>query len=544
MGYLLNIVIAVAALGLPELGVTSADEHLWAVLAFALVPVLIGVGLRRLVLRGRFRAAEIVARILAASPALLFAAAIAQLGWIRTTERWMGASAAVLEWPRPSLLVVIAPFLVYQLLAIDARARAQSSSASLRRARAFQVRMFLSSLAPIAIYLGVSMLIGLSPSLRVRIEEVALWNGLYAAGLMLVLGLCLPFVLRNTWDTVPLPAGDLRAVMELVARRAGFRARELLVWRTGFSMSNAAIVGFGARTRVVLFSDLLLTQLELRELAAVFAHEMGHAVRRHVLVFVTVALAILLTLEWVATDLLGDQVWLGGGIVLAGLVGGYFVFGWLSRRCELEADLYSANLLGDTSAIVDALEKVGGDFRDVASWRHFSTARRVAFLRRAAADPSIARKLVRGIRVATIVALVWCALALGVRLVRDVPLVGEQSFRAELRLGRYAQAAEHAVALEGLDAAARRLGERARELGGAEVAVEELERRARAALEQHDAEGAYDWLALAVLRGRDPLGRVALAVRAIAEAQAIDVAAELGPELEPTWGALVRDLRR
>ena len=50
-------------------------------------------------------------------------------------------------------------------------------------------------------------------------------------------------------------------------------------------MANAAIVGFLPGHRTVLFSDSLLAGLPPRELAAVFAHEIGHARRHHVLVF-------------------------------------------------------------------------------------------------------------------------------------------------------------------------------------------------------------------------------------------------------------------
>lgn len=544
MGYLLNILIAVAALGLPEAGFASDAEHAWIVATSCAVPPLLGFAVRRALLRHRFKTAGVLTRALAIAPALLFVLAISELGWLASVERWTGIAPSALDWPHPSLVLVFAPFLVYQLLTIEARARAYAVESTYRTMRAFQVRMFLSSLAPIAIYFAFSMLVGLSPRLRTHIEEVALWNGIYTAVLLALLATCLPFVLRNTWQTEPVPAGAHRDVLELVAKRAGFRARELLVWRTGHAMSNAAIVGFGPRTRVVLFSDALIAQLDLRELAAVFAHEIGHAVRRHVLVFVAVALAIVLTLDWLATVVLADREWLAGGVVLAGLGCGYLAFGWLSRRCELEADLYSASLLGDPRPIVDALEKVGGGFRDVASWRHFSTARRVDFLQRAAIDPNLERGLVRGIRSATIVAVLGCVLALGGRIARDLPLVGEQSLRADLRLGRYATAAQRFDELVGVDESLTRLVARARPLASDTVTVDELVSRARTALEQRDPPAAYEWLALSVLRGRRELARVADTLANLGERLELDVATELGPDLDREWGPALRALQR
>ena len=175
------------------------------------------------------------------------------------------------------------------------------------------------------------------------------------------------------------------------------------MWRTGNLMANAAIVGVSARSRVVMFSDSLLSILSLRELASVFAHEMGHAVRHHVWIFIAWAMAFFLAADqW--THLLADAGELWTSLALLGTVGLWALsFGWMSRRFELEADLFSLELLGDLEGLVSALERVGPRERDASGWRHFSTAKRVDFLLRAAQDPAWARRFrsrLRGITVA------------------------------------------------------------------------------------------------------------------------------------------------
>jgi Zn-dependent protease with chaperone function len=543
MGYLLNILLAVLSLGLADVGAVNEREWPIAVAVACVVPVLLGRVVRAQVLLGRFRVAEVLARVLSFSPPALFALAIGELGWTHTVERWCGSSASFLDWPTPALFVVLLPYVVLQLVAIDARARSTWTPSAARRWRTFQARMFLSALAPIALYAAVSIVIGFFPELRTRIEEVALYNALFAATMLAMLGVTLPFLLRSMWDTEPVPAGEQRAVLELVSRHARFRARELLVWRTGQTMSNAAIVGLGPRTRVVLFSDLLLSQLDPRELAAVFAHEMGHAVRRHVLVFVALAVGFFLTMDWIATKALGDEVWIAGGFVIASLAVGYLGFGWLSRRFELEADLFSLELLGDPQALIGALEKVGGSFRDVASWRHFSTARRVDFLQRTTHDPHVARALRRVLSIAKWAAAALLVTGIALETWSAVSVANEQLVRAELKLGSYARARELAAKSKDLEHGLTLLVERTRDLGADAVTIEELEQRTRAALRAGDLSAAWSWAGLGAFRGSEELARVGDALQARVNDPTASLYEALGDELWPSWSDDLAGLR-
>lgn len=517
MGYLLHILLAVGLQGLAESGAALPVGHPWLLPALAAVPHLLGWGVHRASLRGRFRRADALHHVLVWSPPALHFVAVSAGGWMALVETRLGVSPRLLDWPHPAQLLGFAPFLVYGLLAIDARARV-GGSAAVPHLRRFQARMFLSALVPVALYVVVTWLAGLVPGVRVRVEEVAVWSALFTTAVALGFLAILPWVLCNTWETVPLGPGVQRSLLESVARRAGFRCRELLVWRTGNLLANAAIVGVHPRGRFVLFSDSLLAQLPLRELAAVFAHEIGHARRRHVLVFVAWSAAFFLAADLIAAALFPDSE-LGLGAVLVLVLGAWYaLLGYLSRRFELEADLESYTLTGDADALVSALELVGGvHSRRDSSWRHFSTGDRVAFLREVQRDPRAGDALRRGLRRWSVVG--W-ALAAVLAALEVASLSGswpEDRVRVALREGDYAGALARADAHELPDELELLVRRGAQLADAGDATPGGLEASARAALRAGDVELAIAALDLATLRGRDDLRPVRDAVALAAD---------------------------
>jgi STE24 endopeptidase len=80
-------------------------------------------------------------------------------------------------------------------------------------------------------------------------------------------------------------------------------------------------------------------------------------------------------------------------ILLVGYV--LVVFGFLSRRCERQADIFGCRAVS-CQAFIGALEKVAslnGMHRErpgwLSSWQHSTIARRVAFLEKMNADPAL-----------------------------------------------------------------------------------------------------------------------------------------------------------
>ncbi len=504
MTYLLHIVVALATLPLPWLlGIDPEPRSIPLVLAsVAVLPYVLARAVLLLSRSRRYRAAAFLDRLLGVVPLVAQAAAVVLCGWASAID--FGGEDQWATWPGLELVVGIAPFLASMVGAIDARARLHASSpVGVRRARSFQLRMLASAVLPFVFYLGVSALVGSNEVWRVHLEQVGLLSAAFTLFLLALFVLVLPRMLTSTWDTVPIPDSGLRTYLRGLADLAGFRCRELLVWRTNGQMSNAAIVGFTPRTRVVLFSDVLLESLDPLEIGAVFGHEMGHARRRHAMVFGAHAVSFLL-----AADLLSSAFGAGEStssiVTGVALIAWFLSFGYLSRRVELEADLESRDLLGGSEHIMRALQTVtGAHAYRRTSWRHFSTEERVRFLARVDAQPELAVRLRARLRRWSRVIFVAFGLVIAAQLVTYARAWNEDRVYVDMRLGRYDDAAERVASIDAFDdESVERLISLGVSLGADERAPEALETRALELWNAGEVERAADRLRLSLWRGR------------------------------------------
>jgi STE24 endopeptidase len=160
----------------------------------------------------------------------------------------------------------------------------------------------------------------------------------------------------------PLENDALKARVTALMQRCGFNASGFFVMDGSkrSAHSNAFFVGFGSTKRVV-FYDTLLKQINIDEMEAVLAHELGHAhhkhiIKRMVMQFVVSFVGFAL-LGWLATQTwfytgLGVQPSLTGSndalalllFMIAVPVFMFFVtpvFSYFSRKDEFEADAYA-----------------------------------------------------------------------------------------------------------------------------------------------------------------------------------------------------------
>ncbi|MCZ6596433.1 MAG: M48 family metalloprotease [Planctomycetota bacterium] len=550
MGYLLNILFALGALAAVDLGPAPPVELPVAVPALCLAPYVLALVVRRLSIAGHFRIAALVGGALLFSAPILLLVAVMVLGWAQAVEGYLGVRMSLMGWPGPELFLGLLPYCVFELCAIDARARSfDLRRDAVRSMRSFQTRMYLSALAPLFIYIAISTLVGLNRTVRTHFEELAILNALFATLLLTLFAFSLPTILRNTWETAPIEPGWARSLLEEVARSAGFRCKDLYVWRTGNLVANAAIVGFTPRQRIVLFSDALLAQLGPRQLAAVFSHEIGHALRHHALIFGCWAIGFFL---W--ADLLLGWLELGSATielaVFAGMLGiWYLAFGYLSRRFELDADLTSIELVNDPEALIDALEQVGGmHSRKKSSWRHFSTEERVKVIEGFVLDPRRGKRLRAKLRAWTFVGLALLAIALGLELYRLVGSVDRDRVVIDLRLGRYDELAARIARItrtkgddHDFDEDLLALARRAAGLDRGDRSFERLEELTRSALWRGDSDAASDYVALALLRGHAELDPVSAALELVAQGErntALDLLRERAPDWENAFRVL------
>jgi Zn-dependent protease with chaperone function len=176
-------------------------------------------------------------------------------------------------------------------------------------------------------------------------------------GMALVLTM-MPLVLRRVWSTAVLGPGPLRERLTEMCVRQRVKVRELLVWGTHGTMINGAVMGFVGPVRYILLTDALLESLPQVQVEAVMAHELGHVKRKHML-WLGIASVSAITLAQLAINgglwlVWGDRVLENdpaqAAAALAALLVGLWVFGFVSRRFEWQADAFAAQHLTEAGA--------------------------------------------------------------------------------------------------------------------------------------------------------------------------------------------------
>ena len=209
---------------------------------------------------------------------------------------------------------------------------------------------------------------------------IAVW-GILVAFNVLALLIVPTFIMPLFNKFEPLADEGLKARIETLARRCGFRAKGVFKMdgskRSGHG--NAFFTGIGPAKRIVLF-DTLLETLAPGEVEAVLAHEIGHFRLRHIVKRIFASLVIGLALLAIAGWLSGqDWFYAGFGLdpavardmplaglllfaLLLPLVTTWFriIPTYVSRVHEFEADSYAARH-SDASDLANALIKLQRD---------------------------------------------------------------------------------------------------------------------------------------------------------------------------------------
>lgn len=218
------------------------------------------------------------------------------------------------------------------------------------------------------------LMIGMPMLLIVAVEDVLMkaWTlvgqtsndtveGVCAVTSLLLVFLFAPLLLVKVLSTEPLPDSPLRRRLMSISRRGGVKCRDILLWKTNGNVSNAAVIGLVPQVRYVLLSDALLETMTDEHIEAVFAHEMGHVVHRHMVwyaiffILCTTGAGALAVSFQNRVTLAGQQLY-----AVASIGTMLWFFGFLSRQCERQADVYAARLMelehrntyGSTSELV------------------------------------------------------------------------------------------------------------------------------------------------------------------------------------------------
>jgi Zn-dependent protease with chaperone function len=268
-------------------------------------------------------------------------------------------------------------------------------------------------------------------------------------GVVLVVLMLMPWVVRLVLGLKPLPEGPLRRKLLAAAQRMKFRHSDILFWNTHGVMANAMVLGVLPWPRYVVFTDKLLEEFTAEEVLAVFGHEVGHIKHHHMLYYLTFLMASMMVLVLLVAvlvpgladpavakpdsglifDLQNHPYLQSVPMMTLVLAYVFVVFGFVSRRCERQADIYGCRAVscglpdclghdGETAPtgrtpppcptgiriFIQALEKVAllnGINREkpgfLQSWQHSTIARRVAFLQEMLRDPAIEPRFQRGV---------------------------------------------------------------------------------------------------------------------------------------------------
>jgi Zn-dependent protease with chaperone function len=227
-----------------------------------------------------------------------------------------------------------------------------------------------------------------------------------------------PWLIVRLWGCKPLADDTIRTDLENFCGQHDFRLGGFLLWPLfGGEMLTAAVVGILPGLRYILITPGLLRLLEIPELRAVVAHEMGHVRKKHLLLFILLFILYILLvynlsdlttilvlsnhtiLNWaLRSDELGISLYsLTSTITLIIFMVVYFrfIFGFFLRNSERQADLYAMELIGSPLPLVSSFEKIAyrsGQIHDLPNWHHYSIRQRIQFLFGAFHDSALIRK--------------------------------------------------------------------------------------------------------------------------------------------------------
>ncbi|HEY1684796.1 MAG TPA: M48 family metallopeptidase [Tepidisphaeraceae bacterium] len=227
-----------------------------------------------------------------------------------------------------------------------------------------------------------------------------------------------PTILTRVLKTESLPSSALRLRLEEMSRRHGLRYRDILLWHTQGSVGNAAVMGVLPRLRYVLLSDLLLETMPDEQIEAVFAHELGHIVHRHLIWYIIFIVTLLLALsgpggkafDYLTSKFVNDPdahqklIEIISCIATATAFALFFIlFGYVSRRFERQADVFASRTLDETaggrrtpvgpkgaavfSAALHRIAVVNNIPIATRSWCHGSIEKRMRYVRKLAEGP-------------------------------------------------------------------------------------------------------------------------------------------------------------
>ncbi len=349
------------------------------------------------------------------------------LGWPSLVEGLLGDHVwAVLVYDLVLLLPAVA--MILTVMACQHRFESRRARVSLPLARYLWLRFRVEIAIILVPWLALVLITGVVAILFRQSASARLADSVASGAVLLLIVAFSPLLLRIMWATSPMPAGALRERLEAFCRSHRFRCDDILIWHTHNHLANAGVVGPTPFLRYVMLTDVLLERCTDEEIEAIFAHEVGHVRHRHLPFYLLFGVAfvcfyanlmdLLALTGWVRRleNIFAFSLTVRQASVMLAFAGAYWMlaFGFISRRMELQADLFGLRAVRNPISLLSALGKLAAMSstpRRIASWRHFSIEERLHFLHGVLSDPPKAARF--RLKIAAIQLAVVGLLALG-----------------------------------------------------------------------------------------------------------------------------------
>jgi STE24 endopeptidase len=303
-------------------------------------------------------------------------------GGLAAADAWVRHAAGTEPWH--GCLVILTVFLMLQLLGLPfALWRTFRIEARFGFNR-ISPRLFAADLAK-RLLLGLALVAPLALITLWLMDRTGTWWWVWAwlvyVGTMVVATWAAPRFIAPLFNRfTAITDATLKERVEALLRRCGYEAGGGVFVMDGSRRSahgNAYFTGIGRNKRIVFF-DTLLARIDLAEIEAVLAHELGHFrlhhVRQRMITALLSALAALALLGWLARlpeyyNAFAVPENSAMALLLFALTIPAFAFfttpieSWWSRRQELAADEFAAKH-ADAGNLVTALVKL---YRDNAT---------------------------------------------------------------------------------------------------------------------------------------------------------------------------------
>ncbi len=299
-------------------------------------------------------------------------------GFLGYTDRWLGGYGfppyiqGILYIFFISLIFRAAalPFSIYRQFSIEERFGFNTMTPKL---------FFLDVLKGLALsaVLGFILLCALFWFIDKTGELWWLYGFIFFTAFQLIISVLYPLIIAPLFNKfTPLEEGSLKEKLLDLAGKLQFKTSGIFIMDGSRRSrhSNAYFTGFGKAKRIVLF-DTLLTSLSEDQIAAVLAHEIGHAKKRHIVKRLLISLPLTLLTLFIVHLLMQyeplfqafgfDGTSVHGIIIILSICASPFTFilsplltAW-SRRHEYQADRFAVSAMNGSEHLKQALLGLG-----------------------------------------------------------------------------------------------------------------------------------------------------------------------------------------